>query len=163
MIWSTVWRDFCGTKKNSDSWFDFFFYVPNDSATYVEDFGIPFFANRQFFRVQIPKLIISSRYISIFEIFWRYISFLEIYSWLYLHFGDIKRYIFTFWGYISLFQKIYITKMQIYLRFSEDLYLHSLEIYLLFWRFISICAQRYIFNHEKWTFFRKDISPKFKI
>ena len=45
----TVWRDFCGTKINSDSWFDFFFYTRNDSARYVEDFGIPFFANRQLF------------------------------------------------------------------------------------------------------------------
>ena len=45
----TAWRDFCGTKKNSVYRFDLFFYVRNDSASYVEDFGILFFANRQFF------------------------------------------------------------------------------------------------------------------
>ena len=45
----TVWHDFCGTKKNSASWFDFFFYVLNDSATYVEDFGIPFLQTGSFF------------------------------------------------------------------------------------------------------------------
>ena len=45
----TAWRDFCGSKKNSVYWFDLFFYVRNDSASGVEDFGILFFANRQFF------------------------------------------------------------------------------------------------------------------
>ena len=38
-----------GTEKNSVWPFYFFVYVRNDSANYVEDFGIPFFANRQFF------------------------------------------------------------------------------------------------------------------
>ena len=37
------------TKKNSVSPFFIFFYARNDSASYVEDFGKPFFANRQFF------------------------------------------------------------------------------------------------------------------
>ena len=38
-----------GTEKISASPFYFFFYVCNDSANAVEDFGILFFANRQFF------------------------------------------------------------------------------------------------------------------
>ena len=38
-----------GTEKNSVSPFLIFFYAHNDRASYVEDFGIPFFANRQFF------------------------------------------------------------------------------------------------------------------
>ena len=38
-----------GTKKNSVDSFFIFFYARNDSASYVENFGIPFFANRQFF------------------------------------------------------------------------------------------------------------------
>ena len=38
-----------GTEKNSVWPFYFFFYVCNDSASYVEDFGILFFANGQFF------------------------------------------------------------------------------------------------------------------
>ena len=38
-----------GTEKNSVPPFYFFFYVRNDSGTSAEDFGIPFFANRQFF------------------------------------------------------------------------------------------------------------------
>ena len=52
---TTVWRDFCGSKKNSVYWFDLFFYVRNDSASGVEDFGILFFANRQFF-LKISKI-----------------------------------------------------------------------------------------------------------
>ena len=38
-----------GTEKISASSFYFFFYVCNDSANAVEDFGILFFANRHFF------------------------------------------------------------------------------------------------------------------
>ena len=38
-----------GTEKISASPFYFFFYVCNDSANAVEDFGKLFFANRQFF------------------------------------------------------------------------------------------------------------------
>ena len=37
------------TKKNSIDWFFIFPYVRNDNVIIVEDFGIPFFANRQFF------------------------------------------------------------------------------------------------------------------
>ena len=38
-----------GTEKISAVPFFIFPYVCNDRAIYVEDFGIPFFANRQFF------------------------------------------------------------------------------------------------------------------
>ena len=38
-----------GTEKISASPFYFFFYVCNDSANAVEDFGILFFANGHFF------------------------------------------------------------------------------------------------------------------
>ena len=38
-----------GTKKNSADSFYLFSYARNDSASYVENFAIPFFANRQFF------------------------------------------------------------------------------------------------------------------
>ena len=46
---TTVWRDFCGSKKKNLIFDLTYFYAPNDSARYVEDFGIPFFGNRQFF------------------------------------------------------------------------------------------------------------------
>jgi hypothetical protein len=51
---TTVWRDFCGTKKNSGSWFDLFFYVCNDSANAVEDFGILFFAIFRNLQKKVP-------------------------------------------------------------------------------------------------------------
>ena len=45
-----------GTEKISASPFYFFFYVCNDSANAVEDFGILFFANRHFFSEDFEKL-----------------------------------------------------------------------------------------------------------
>ena len=51
MIKKTVYRLFLemGTKKNSVSPFYVFLYNRHDSACRVEDFGILFFAIRQFF------------------------------------------------------------------------------------------------------------------
>ena len=46
---STVWRDFCGTKKNSVCRFDFFFYDRNDSATGFPDTPLSFSGKRQLF------------------------------------------------------------------------------------------------------------------
>ena len=61
-----------GTEKISASPFYFFFYVCNDSANAVEDFGILFFANRQLF------LKISKNYKKIdFERFLMHISLYE--------------------------------------------------------------------------------------
>jgi hypothetical protein len=115
---------------------------------------------------RFPKCIYLHDISPIFSFFgdispkWRYIVR------IYLQNGDIIRYIFIFRRYISISQKIYITKMQIYLdisSFFRGFISPFLEIYLLFWRYISFYAQRYILYHEKWAFFRKDISPKFRI
>ena len=56
-------------QKNSVSWFDLFFYVRNDSASYVEDFCILFFSNRQFF-LKFSKIYKKSD----FEEFFMHIS-----------------------------------------------------------------------------------------
>ena len=45
----TVWRDFCGSKKNSVIRFDFFFYDRNDSATAFPDTPLSFSGKRQLF------------------------------------------------------------------------------------------------------------------
>ena len=45
----TVWRDFCGSKKNSVIRFDFFFYDRNDSATVFPDTPLSFSGKRQLF------------------------------------------------------------------------------------------------------------------
>ena len=46
---TTVWCDFCGSKKNSDIRFDFFFYDRNDSETVFPDTPLNFSGKRKLF------------------------------------------------------------------------------------------------------------------
>ena len=61
-----------GAEKNSVSPFYFFFCNRNDSACCVEDFGIPFFADKQFF-LKFSKICKKIN----FEAFFMHISIYE--------------------------------------------------------------------------------------